>query len=160
MKFLRRKDGVQQLVKYVFCGGVSVVVDQTVFYILAWLMLPILPVDDPFARLIGLFGLSVKEVQAERFYFNYWVIKAVCFLVSNAVVYLLNVLYVFHGGRHKRRIEVVLFFGFSLLQFFYIWLGGVLMTVFGWQPTYANLTMLILGIATNYVARKKVVFKA
>lgn len=159
MTFLHRKDcAVSQLVKYVFCGGVSVVVDQAVFYILAWLVLPILPRDDPFARFIGLFGFSVRDIADEHFYANYWMIKGICFLASNAVVYLLNVLYVFHGGRHKRHVEVAMFFGFSLLQFFYIWLGGVLMATFAWKPTYANLTMLILGIVTNYVARKKVVF--
>jgi putative flippase GtrA len=33
------------------------------------------------------------------------------------------------------------------------------MTQCGWKPTYANLSMLILGIITNYVVRKKIVFK-
>lgn len=160
VKFLRHKDCVYtQFIKYVFCGGISVVVDQLIFYVLAWLVLPILPPDDPFAAFIGWFGLSVKEVSVEHFYANYWIIKAICFLTSNAVVYLLNVLFVFHGGRHKRHVEIMMFLGFSLIQFFYIWLGGVLMTQCGWKPTYANLSMLILGIITNYVTRKKIVFK-
>ena len=159
-KFLQRKDCVYtQLVKYVFCGGISVVVDQAVFYLLAWLVFPILPTNDPFAQFIGWFGLSAKAMDLERFVLNYWIIKTVCFIASNAVVYLLNVLFVFQGGRHKRYVEIAMFFGFSLLQFFYIWLGGVLMKSYGWLPTYANLTMLVLGIITNYVARKNIVFK-
>lgn len=159
-KFLRRKDCVYtQLIKYVFCGGISVAVDQLVFYALAWLVLPCLRLSDPFAVLVKSFGFSVREASEEQLRVNYWIIKAVCFLFSNVVVYLLNVLFVFQSGRHKRHVEVAMFFSFSLLQFFYIWLGSVLIMRFGWEVTYANLTMLVLGIITNYFARKKIVFK-
>ena len=158
--FLQHKDCVYtQAIKYIFCGGISVVVDQAVFYLLAWLVLPILPPDDPFSKFIGLFGFHVRNIDQDRFYLNYWMIKAICFIASNTVVYLLNVLFVFRSGRHKRSVEIAMFFGFSLLQFFYIWLGGVLMTQYAWKPTYANISMLILGIITNYIARKKIVFK-
>ena len=158
--FLHRKDSVYtQLVKYVLCGGISVLVDQLVFYLLAWLVFPALRLSDPVARLLQLFGFALQEVSEQQLKTNYWIIKAVCFVISNTVVYLLNVLFVFHGGRHKRAMEVAIFFGFSLLQFVYIWLGSILINRFGWEVTYANLSMLVLGIATNYVARKKIVFK-
>jgi putative flippase GtrA len=157
---LHRKDCVYtQFVKYVFCGGISVIVDQFVFYLLAWLAFPALRLSDPVAKLIIASGFSVADVSAAQLKTNYWIIKVFCFVISNAVVYLLNVLFVFQGGRHKRSLEVAMFFGFSLLQFFYIWLGSLLIDRFGWEVTYANLTMLVLGIVTNYVARKKVVFK-
>ena len=158
--FLRRKDCVySQFVKYVFCGGISVAVDQVVFYMLAVLAFPSLRPSDPFAKLLSMFGFEIPEVSAEQLRINYWIIKAICFLVSNAVVYLLNVLFVFHGGRHKRSVEVAMFFGFSLLQFVYVWLGSILINRFGWEVTYANIAMLVLGIITNYIARKKIVFK-
>lgn len=158
--FLQRKDCVYtQLLKYIFCGGISVLVDQLVFYLLAWLVFPALRLSDPVARLLQSFGFELQEVSEQQLKANYWNIKVVCFVVSNAVVYLLNVLFVFHGGRHKRAMEVLMFFGFSLLQFVYIWLGSVLINRFGWEVTYANLSMLVLGITTNYVARKKIVFK-
>lgn len=158
--FLHRKDCVYtQFVKYVFCGGISVMVDQMVFYVLAWLVFPCLRLSDPVARAITSVGLTVQEVSARELKINYWIIKPICFVVSNAVVYLLNVLFVFHGGRHKRSVEVAMFFGFSLLQFFYIWLGSVLISRAGWEVTYANIAMLVLGVVTNYVARKKIVFK-
>ncbi|MDF7808348.1 GtrA family protein [Pontiellaceae bacterium B12219] len=148
-----------QFVKYVFCGGISVFVDQAVFYLLAWLAFPALRLSDPVARLIVSLGFSVQDVSFEQLKVNYWIIKVFCFIISNSVVYLLNVLFVFRGGRHKRPVEVAMFFGFSLFQFFYIWLGSLLIDRFGWEVTYANLSMLVLGIATNYVARKKIVFK-
>jgi len=158
--FLHRKDCVySQFVKYVFCGGISVAVDQIVFYALAVLALPCLRPSDPFAKLLSMFGFEIPEVSGEQLRTNYWIIKAICFLLSNAVVYLLNVLFVFHGGRHRRSVEVAMFFGFSLLQFFYVWLGSMLISRFGWEVTYANIAMLVLGIITNYIARKKIVFK-
>ena len=134
-------------------------VDQAVFYTLALLVLPSLRPSDPFAKLLAMFDFVVPEVSEQQLKTNYWIIKAICFLLSNAVVYLLNVLFVFHGGRHRRSVEVVMFFGFSLLQFFYVWLGSILINRFGWEVTYANLVMLVLGIITNYIARKKFVFK-
>ncbi len=160
LSFLYRKDCVYtQFVKYVFCGGISVVVDQVVFYALAWLVFPALRVTDPFVKLIGLFEFSVEEVSEQQLKTNYWIIKVICFLASNITVYFLNVLFVFHGGRHHRALEIAMFFAFSLLQFFYIWVGSVLIAQCGWEVTYANLTMLVLGIITNYIARKKIVFK-
>lgn len=157
---LLRKDCVYaQFVKYVFCGGISVIVDQGVFYLLAWLAFPALRLSDPFVKLLAMFGFSVQEVSSRELETNYWIIKVICFIVSNAVVYLLNVVFVFHGGRHHRLLEITIFFGFSLLQFVYIWLGSILISRCGWEVTYANIAMLVLGIVTNYIARKKIVFK-
>lgn len=159
-EFLHRKDSlVAQFVKYVFCGGVSVLIDQLIFYSFAWLAFPALRLSDPIAKALVAMGLTVQEVSEETLRANYWIIKVICFFASNAVVYVLNVLFVFHGGRHKRSVEIAMFFCFSLLQFVYIWLGSVLFNRFGWEVTYANLSMLVLGIVTNYVARKKIVFK-
>ncbi len=159
-RFLRRKHcPYQQFAKYVFCGGVSVGIDQLVFYILAWLILPCLRATDPVVRFLEFAGFDVVAATGDELRRNYWIIKVACFLVSNAVVYLLNVLFVFRGGRHARTLEIAMFFGFSLFQFFYIWLGGVLITRFGWEVTYANVSMVTLGVITNYFARKKIVFK-
>ena len=158
--FLHRKNCVYtQFIKYIFCGGISVLVDQVVFYALALMVLPALRLSDPIAKVFATLGMTVQEVSEQQLKTNYWIIKIVCFAVSNAVVYILNVLFVFHDGRHHRVLEILMFFGFSLLQFFYVWLGSVLIYRFEWEVTYANLGMLILGITTNYIARKKIVFK-
>ncbi len=158
--FLKSKSSsVAQVVKYIMCGGFSVLVDQVTFYLLAWSVLPALRPSDPIFRLIEWLGFSASVPTEAELKQNYWVIKGICFIVSNSVVYLLNVLFVFEGGRHRRSIEVLLFFGSSLFQFFFIWLGGILITTFHWEVTYSNITMLIVAMLVNFVIRKKVVFK-
>jgi putative flippase GtrA len=158
--FLRHKEcPYSQFFKYVICGGLSVAVDQVVFYALAWRVLPCLRLTDPAAKLIQWLGFSVQEVTESELQRNFWAIKIVCFMVSNAVVYTLNVLYVFQPGRNRKIIEVLLFFCSSLFQFFFIWLGSVLISRFGWEVTYSNVTMLMVSMIVNFIVRKKVVFK-
>jgi putative flippase GtrA len=158
--FLRSKEcPYTQAFKYMACGVVSLAVDQIVFYLLAWLVLPCLRASDPVARLIIAVGLPFQEASELELKSHYWIIKVICFVLSISTAYVLNVLFVFHAGRHRRPVEIIMFFGFSLLQFVYIWLGGVLISRYGWEVTYANYTMLFLGVATNYFARKKIVFK-
>ncbi|HEY5653245.1 MAG TPA: GtrA family protein [Pontiella sp.] len=158
--FLKGKGSpVAQIFKYVMCGCMAVIVDQVVFYLLAWRLLPCLRATDPVARLLEWVGFAVVEASESELKRNYWVIKAICFIAANAVVYTLNVLFVFTTGRHTRFIEVLLFFGSSLFQFLFIWLGGILITQFGWEVTYSNVTMLLTSLMINFIVRKKVVFK-
>jgi putative flippase GtrA len=158
--FLHRKDSVvTQIVKYVFCGGISVVVDQAVFYVLALSVFPCLRLSDPVFRLLGTLGLSLQAAGEDELKRNFWIIKGICFVLSNGVVYLLNARYVFRTGRHRKMVEIFLFFGSSLFQFFFIWLGGILITVLKWEVTYSNIVMLTVGITINYIVRKKIVFK-
>jgi len=159
--FLRRKEcPYTQFFKYVICGGLSVVVDATVFYLLGWLVFPCLQANDPVALLIQRIGFSVRVVSPEVIVRNYWIIKVFCFFASNVTVYILNVLYVFEGGKHKRHHEVLLFFGISLTVFLGgTWLGTFLIKHGGWHTTYAYLFVLALGIVTNYALRKFLVFK-
>ena len=158
--FLKGKDSpVAQVIKYIVCGGLSVAVDQAVFYLLAWLVLPCMRASDPVFRLLVAMGFSVQAASEDELKRNYWIIKVICFLLSNAVVYVLNVHFVFNAGRHRKLVEILLFFGFSLFQLFFIWFGGVLITVFKWEVTYSNIAMLVVGITVNYIVRKKIVFK-
>lgn len=157
---LRKECPYSQLVKYVVCGGISVGVDAIAFYLMAWLIFPCLQVGDPAARLLTLLGFSVEPVSAEVMIRNYWIIKVICFFLSNGVVYVLNALYVFEGGRHRRGKEVVLFFIISAVVFLGgTTLGAVLIQRFGWQMTYTYGFMLALGIVANYLLRKTIVFK-
>lgn len=157
--FLFRKDRFfAQFIKYVFCGGVSVLVDQLSFYLLAWRLLPCLRATDPAVRLMEWAGVAVHVAGEEELARHYWIIKGICFLISNAVVYALNVLFVFRTGRHRKPVEVLLFFGSSLFQFFFIWLGGILITEFYWEVTCSNVTMLVTSMMLNYLIRKKFVF--
>ena len=87
------------------------------FYLLAWLVFPCLQLGDPVARLLGLLGFSVREVSVDILIKNYWIVKVICFLFSNGIVYLLNILYVFESGRHHRVKEMTLFFSISAVVF-------------------------------------------
>lgn len=157
---LHKKNPYTQFVKYVVCGCISVVVDAVVFYLLAWLLFPCLQPGDPIARLLGLLGYSVTEVSAEVLIRNYWIVKVICFLLSNGIVYLLNILFVFESGRHHRVKEMGLFFSISAIIFITgASLGATLIQDFGWHMTYAYIFILSLGIAANFLLRKIVVFK-
>jgi len=159
--FMRRKDcPYTQFAKYVFCGGISVVVDAAVFYLLAWLVFPCLQAGDPATRLLEMLGFAVRQTTPELLVRNYWIIKVFCFFASNITVYLLNVLYVFESGRHRRHHEVLLFFSISLLVFLGgTWIGALLIGQAGWHTTYAYIFVLALGIVTNFGLRKFLVFK-
>jgi putative flippase GtrA len=158
--FLRDKESFAgQIIKYIICGGLAVIVDFMTFYLLAVFAFPCLRDSDPVARLLALGGFAVQTVSAEELARNFWIIKGFCFLVSNAVVYTLNSLFVFEAGRHRKSVEILLFFGSSLFQFFFIWLGSLLITIFHWEVTYSNITMLLVSMMVNYIIRKKVVFK-
>ncbi len=158
--FLMRKDSsAAQVIKYVMSGGISVVVAQVSFYLLAWLVWPCMRATDPVARLLVSFGFSVQDVSESELKQNFWIIMGICFLLSNAVVYVLNILFVFKTGRYRRAIEVFLFFSFSLLQFLFIWLGGILISKFKWEVTYSNILMLLAGLVVNYLVRKHIVFR-
>lgn len=159
--FMRRKEcPYTQFVKYIFCGGVSVLVDAMVFYLLGWLVFPCLQLDDPVAKIIEWMGGSVRAVDANTIVRNYLFVKVFCFFASNITVYLLNVLYVFESGRHRRHHEILFFFSISLFVFLGgTWLGAVLIGSFDWATTYAYLLVLALGVVTNYALRKFLVFK-
>lgn len=157
--FLMGKDSpVAQVVKYAISGGISVAVVQITFYLLAWLVLPCMRASDPVARLLVSMGFSVQAASEDELKRNFWIIMTICFLLSNAVVYVLNVLFVFNAGRHRRPVEILLFFGFSMFQFFFIWIAGILISVFKWEVTYSNIAMLMAGLVVNYLARKYIVF--
>jgi len=159
--FLTRKEcPYTQFVKYVVCGGISVAVDMMVFYLLAWLVFPCLTYGDPATKVLEFLGFSITQISAELLVRNYWIIKVFCFFASNVTVYILNVLYVFESGKHRRHHEVLLFFSISLFIFLGgTWFGTFLIKSGGWHTTYAYFFVLALGVVTNYALRKFVVFK-
>ena len=70
--FMRGKEcPYTQFFKYVICGFISVGIDAVSFYLLAWLVFPCLQVGDPIARLLTLFGFTVREVTDEVLIRNY-----------------------------------------------------------------------------------------
>ena len=149
-----------QFIKYLFCGGITFVVDVVVFYVMAWLVLPSLRIDDPFGVVIGWFGWGINQVSEPVLLRNFVVNKVAAFLTSNTVAYMTNALFVFSGGRHRRFKEVGLFYLLSTLSFVvFTWLSRVLIGRFGWDVSLSYFFVFALAMVANFTMRKRLVFK-
>ena len=149
-----------QFIKYLFCGGITFVVDVAVFYAMAWLVLPSLRVDDPFGIVIGWFGWGLNGVAEQVLLRNFVVNKVAAFLASNTVAYITNSLFVFSGGRHQRFKEVGLFYLLSTVSFVvFTLLSRVLIGRFGWGVSLSYFFVFALAMVTNFTMRKRLVFK-
>ena len=153
--FLYKESLYWQIFKYICCGGITVLVDQIIYYTLGLHILPIFQHTDPIVEYLGIQATYVSKSISDN---NFIIVKIICWLIANTAAYLLNIRFVFEQGRHKNITEVILFFGFALLQFIFIALSISLIRL-GWEVTYANYSMLLLGAITNYLIRKFVIFQ-
>lgn len=160
-EFLRSKDTLHlQFIKYLFCGGITFVVDVAVFYLMAWLLLPSLREGDPFGMLIGLFGWTIGSVPEEVLLRNFVINKVVAFLASNTAAYVTNAMFVFKGGRHQRFKEVGLFYLLSTISFVvFTLLSRFLIEHFGWQVSWSYFFVFGCAMVANFTMRKKFIFK-
>lgn len=158
--FLSEKDNhIVQFLKYGMCGGLATVVDMTVFFLFAWLIFPALTESDPFTKLLGFFDMGIREVSEAVRLRNYWIDKVICFIFSNFTAYILNVLFVFKAGKHKRHHELMLFFAVSTVAFFLGTLAGDLLIRFaGLDTTYSYACAAIAALLINYTGRKFFIF--
>ncbi len=155
--FQRDAHPIVQFIKYGIAGGIATVVDVGVFYFLSWKVFPALRPDDP---LVQLFGMSVTAID-EHVRSNHYIInKAITFLFSNFTAYIVNVLWVFHPGRHSRWMEILLFYAVSIVSFTLgTFLGWLCIAAFGWSTTLAYIMNMLASLMVNYVCRKYLVFK-
>lgn len=145
-----------QLIKYGVCGGTAFAVDFCIFYLLAIFVFPALTPEDDFARLLG---LDIQPISASEQLRHFWIGKTCSFMCANLVAYVLNVLFVFKGGKHKIHHEIALFFAVSFVAFLLgTWSGDALIRFFGVQTTYSNLTAVIFATLLNYTGRKFFIF--
>ncbi|MFA5689336.1 MAG: GtrA family protein [Kiritimatiellales bacterium] len=160
-EFLANKDNpVVQFIKYGVCGGIATAVDIFIFFIAAWLIFPALTESDPFTALLRRAGFDIQQISEHLRLRNYWIDKIICFIFSNLTAYILNVLFVFKAGRHKRHHEFMLFYGVSLISFFTgTFVGDVLIRFFGLATTYSYVAAMISALLVNYAGRKFFVFK-
>lgn len=159
--FLKDKENVHaQFLKYLFCGGLVFVVDVSVFYLMAWIVLPSLREGDPFGMVIGVFGGQIRVVSEEVLLRNFVFNKVVGFLASNTVAYITNVIFVFNSGKHQRVKEVVLFYGLSTFSFVvFTLLSRLLIARFNWQVSWSYFFVFFCAMVVNFTMRKKLVFK-
>ena len=158
--FLNEKDNpVVQFLKYGICGGLATGVDMVVFFLFAWLVFPALTESDPFVKLLGFFSFDVQMVSESLRLRNYWLDKVICFMFSNLTAYVLNVLFVFKAGKHKRHHEMILFFALSLVSFLVgTFAGDALIRFCGLDTTYSYIAAMISALLINYAGRKFLIF--
>lgn len=149
-----------QFIKYGLCGGAATAVDITFFFVFAWLVFPALTESDPFTRLLSLFNLDIRTVSESVRLRNYWMDKTVCFLFSNFTAYILNILFVFKAGKHKRHHELILFYAVSLVAFLIgTFAGDLLIRFCGLDTTYSYIAAMISALLINYAGRKFFIFQ-
>ncbi len=146
-----------QFVKYGLCGGLATAVDLAVFYGLSLTLIPTLLPDDPLVRRLSLSGPFVMASARAR---NYVLARAIAFVFSNLTAYVTNVLWVFERGRHRRHVEVGLFYlvsGVSLAVGTAV--GWSLIALGGRSTSFSLLANVAASMLINYVCRKHIVFK-
>jgi len=149
-----------QFMKYLFCGGITFMVDVVAFYLMAWLVLPSLRTDDPFGIVIGAFGWQIRDVPEQILLRNFVINKVVAFLTSNTVAYATNALFVFSGGRHRRVKEMLLFYLLSGISFaVFTWVSRQLIGRYGWDVSWSYFFVFALAMIANFTMRKRLVFK-
>lgn len=155
--FQREAHPLVQFIKYGICGGVATLVDVLIFYFLAWKVFQAVNDTDIVAQLLGWDVPVIDEAVRSR---NFVINSCIAFIFSNLTAYLLNFYWVFHPGRHKRHVEIGLFYLVSVVSIALgTFLGWVMITVFGMSTTASYLGKMIASLLINFVCRKYIVFK-
>ncbi len=146
-----------QFVKYGVAGVIATCVHASLFFLLGWKVWPCLEATDP---MVKLFHLDVQVVaEASRAWYS-MLCNVISFLVSNAFAYVLNILFVFRGGRHHWLMEIGMFYAVSS---FSVAIGtvliGVLIKTFGMATSIAFVVNVCVSLAINFVVRKFFIFK-
>ncbi len=146
-----------QFVKYAMAGGVATATDMVIFFILAFSLFPALTEAE---LLVQLFGVEVPEIAESVRERNFIINSVLAFLVANLVAYVINVLWVFEPGRHKRHVELILFYVVSTGSVFMgTLLGWAMIRFFGTTTEVSYLGKVIAAVLINFVCRKYIVFK-
>ncbi len=152
-----RRQHLSQFIKYSLAGALATAVDILIFYLVAITLLPSLNPGDPAARLLGLRIAPIAESARSTHYV--WG-KVIAFMFSNLTAYLVNIRWVFTPGRHKRAVEIALFFAVSTTSFVLgTSLGWLLIRLAGLPTTHAYVANGLASLAINFAGRKFVVFK-
>jgi putative flippase GtrA len=155
--FLSEKDNhLVQFLKYGICGGIATGIDIVCFFLLAWFAFPALAQGDILVKLLNLSPEPITEALRAR---NFVIDSILCFLVSNMSAYILNVLFVFKSGKHKRHHELILFYVVSVVSLALATLAGwVLISVFGLSTTWSYIAKMVAAVMINYAGRKFFIF--
>lgn len=146
-----------QFLKYSISGCVAVAVHIVVFYLFSCLLVPALKEDDIVVRGLHLTVAVINDtVRARNAVINNWL----AFIFSNFAAYVLNIAWVFESGRHRRWVELTMFYAVSAIS---IAAGSAVMWLlvrfFGSSTTLAFAADIIAAAMVNFVVRKYYIFK-
>lgn len=139
-----------QFVKYGLCGVAATIAHQAIFFSLSY---TILPAAD---------GLIVDgaPISDEMRYRNGMLNNAIAFLPVVIFVYVINVKWVFTGGKHSRLVEFLLFAGVAAVGNIAGLIGGpMLINWFGIPTWMSQSTFVVTSFLVNFLSRKFFIFK-
>ncbi|MBR0055717.1 MAG: GtrA family protein [Kiritimatiellae bacterium] len=151
-----------QFVKYAIVGGIATGVNIVGFFVAGWLLFPCLTGDDILVRLLSRLrpGITPPPAPEGRRAANAVKCNVLAFVLSNAVCYILNRLFVFTPGQHSIIVEALLFFAVSAVS---MTAGTTCQTLLisrlKMQTTLAFSANLFFSLAFNFVMRKFVIFQ-
>lgn len=176
----REAHPVIQFLKYGIAGVIATAVDIFIFYFLSLVVFPCIAPDDTlitvsdalYQWVAGLFPamgdaawfhellhFDVEPLTESLRKKNYIINKGIVFLFSNFVAYLLNMLWVFQPGKHKRRKEIGMFYVISIISFVIgTALSFGLIHFFQVDTTQARVADIVVAVMINFFCRKYFVF--
>ena len=160
--FLRQFKGREhghlvQFIKYGIAGGAATIVHTSIFFLMAWKVLPALTGDDPIAKFLNILPSRITDSLRAR---NAAINNAIAFMLSNFVVYIINITWVFEPGRHSRWKEIGMFYAVAGISVFLgIVLQSLLINFYGVRTTIAFGAMILVCLLINYFMRKYFIFK-
>ena len=147
---------VLQFIKYALAGGISTTTHIVIFHFIAWKIFPSLQERDHAVRF---FKLNIHKINDTTRARNSMIGNFIAFLLANMVAYILNILFVFQGGKYPIIIEILLFYAVSgVAAFLGTMLMGLLIRRFGLLTTYAFVANIFTAVMINFVMRKFFIF--
>lgn len=146
-----------QFIKYGIAGVIATLVNTVIFFACSWKLLPALGPTDPLVKLLHVDVPVVADtIRAHNATWN----NLIAFFFSNLTAYLINIKWVFEGGRHHILVEIGMFYAVSALSLVTgTFLQWMLIHNYGWATSYAYGINILVSLMINYGMRKFVVFK-
>jgi len=160
--------GIVQFGKYGVAGVIATVVSQGIWLALSCTWFPAFTAEEMegYRRFLAAIHIDLPPLEIEGLELtdderarNSTIANVIGWFFGNIVAYLVNVWWVFEGGRHHRVLEFVFFTvisGFSTLAG--IAAGPLLIKLFGISTGLSQLSLLVTAVLVNYVCRKFFVF--
>jgi len=146
-----------QFFKYGISGVTASCVHIFLFFLLGWRLFPALTSDDWMVRLLNVTPGEVLD-EGQRAW-HAAICTTLAFLVSNAVAYVLNILFVFKKGRHHWVLEIGMFYAVSAVALVIgTGLQSWLIVQYGVMTTLAFGMNTFSALLINYTMRRYVIF--